>query len=100
MWLQLLRSVALAPVVAFIGTADLQRKYKVVSCIVVIQLAVFEPPASHTCPSHAATPDVDDPESTEQGITLGPLHPLDWQLLRLAIVLHCIPVCGKLVRVG
>ena len=88
MWLQLLRSVAPAAVVAFIGTADLQRKYKVVSCIVVIQLAVFEPPASMTCPSHARTPDVDEPDSPDQGIYFGPLRPLDWQLLRLAFVLH------------
>ena len=100
MRLQLARSVLPAAVVAFIGTADLQRMYKVVYCIVVIQLAVFEPPASMTCPSHATTPDVDEPDSTDQGIYFGPLRPLDWQLLRLAIVLHCIPVCGKLVRAG
>ena len=53
-----------------------------------------------TCPSHATTPDADEPDSTDQGISFGPLRPLDWQLLRLAIVLHCIPVCGKLVRAG
>ena len=100
MWWQLAPSVLPATVVAFIGTADLQRKYKVVACIVVIQFAVFEPPASMTCPSHATTPDADEPDSSDQGISFGPLRPLDWQLLRLAIVLHCILVCGKLVRAG
>ena len=100
MWPQLFRSVVPATVAAYIGTADLQKKYRVVSCIVVIQLAVFEPPASHVCPSHTTSHEVDDQDGIDKGISLGSLHPLDWHLLRLAFVLHCIPICGKLARAG
>ena len=44
--------------------------------------------------------EVDDQDGIDKGISLGSLHPLDWQLLRLAFVLHCIPICGKLARAG
>ena len=100
MWPQLFRSVVPAAVAACIGTADLQGNYRVVSCIVVIQLAVFEPPASHVCPSHTTSHEIDDQDGIDKGISLGSLRPLDWQLLRLAFVLHCIYICGKLARAG
>ena len=100
MWLQLFRSVAPSVVAAFIGTADLQRKYRVVFSILVIQIAVFEPPAPQECPVHTTTHDADDQDGSDKEVILGPLHPVDWQLLRLAFVLRCLPNCGKIARFG
>ena len=100
MWLQLFRSVAPSVVAAYMGTADLQRKYRVVLSILVIQLAVFEPQAPLECPAHAVSLEVEDQEGSDKEVTLGPLYPLDWQLLRLALVLQCLPLCGKIARFG
>ena len=74
MWLQLFRSVAPSVVAAYIGTADLQRKYSVVFSILVIQIAVFEPPAPQECPVHTTTHDADDQDGSDKEVILGPLH--------------------------
>ena len=98
MWQQLFRSVDPSVVVAYLGTTDLQRTCKVVLSVLVVQLAVLEPQIPVECPAHTAYFDFEDQDSNHKEEQLGPLNPLDWQLLRLAILLHCAPIWGKSLR--
>ena len=73
MWQQLFRSVAPSVVVPYIGAADLQRKYRVVLSLLVVELALFEPQTPLECPAHVPL-DFDDQESShkeEQLVSLG-----------------------------
>ena len=99
MWLHLARTVVPSVVVVFYGTADLQRKYKVVFSVLVVQLAVFEPQIPAECPACTAPLDLDDQDISIKEEQIGSMQPLDWQLLRIAILLHCVPICGKIARV-
>ena len=62
----------------------------------MVQLAVFEPQIPVECPAYTPPLDFDDQNNKEEQI--GSLNLLDWQLLRIAIALHCVPICGKIVR--
>ena len=99
MWLQLARNVVPSVVVAFCGTADLQRKYRVVFSVLVVQLAVFEPQIPAECPACTAPLDLDDQDISIKEEQIGSMQPSGRQLLRIAILLHCVAMCGKIARV-
>ena len=95
MWLQLARNVVPSVVVAFYGTADLQRTYREVFSVLVVQLAVCEPQIPAECPACTAPLDLGDQDISIKEEQIGSMQPLDWQLLRIALLLHCVPICGK-----
>ena len=68
--------------------------------ILVVQLAVLEPQIPLECPAHAASIDFEDQKRSRKEEQLVPLNQLDWQLLRLALLLHCLLICGKIASIG
>ena len=66
----------------------------------MVELALFEPQLPLECPAHATSPDVEDQETSHREEQVVHLNFLAWRLLRLALLLHCLPVCVKLARIG
>ena len=93
----MLRSIVPTAVATYLGTAGLQRKYRVTAVVLMVEIALVESHLPVECPAHVPPPDKEDPEiSLREEHFAVHLNFLDWQLIRLALLLHCLPVSLKL----